>query len=77
METKIIKVLYDNSGNKAVIENGMTLPYKDARKEEEFYRLSLYSTYDNNFLYHVSVYDTPERLENALSKYSGGNWHEA
>ena len=74
MET--IKTLFDNFGNMAIIEKGMAIPYRDAKRKEVAYRLSLYSMYDSYFLYHVSVHDTIERLKNKLNEYSGGDWHE-
>ena len=71
---EIIKILHDNSGNTATIEKGKTLPYNVAKKKTDAYRLSLYATYDNNFLYHVSTYESMEYLENDLKKFSYGSF---
>ena len=45
------KILHDDYGNRAEIEEVVTLPYKDSPKKEKGYRLSLYAEYDNDFLY--------------------------
>lgn len=68
----IIKMLHDGFGNTAVIEKGLTLPYNGAEKKVMSYRLSLYATYDNNFLYHVSTYDLLSDLESDLKRFSCG-----
>lgn len=70
----IIKMLHDDYGNTAVIEKGLTLPYAEAAKKVMSYRLSLYATYDNNFLYHVSTYDLLSDLEANLKSFSCGTF---
>lgn len=71
---ELIKTLHDNSGNTATIEKWKTLPYNGAKKKTDAYRLSLYASYDNNFLYHVSTYESMEELENGLSRFSCGTF---
>ena len=48
------KILHDDYGNRAEIEEVVTLPYKDSQKKEKGYRLSLYAEYDDDFLYVVT-----------------------
>lgn len=67
-------ILHDDFGNTATIEEKMLLGYKDARTRTKAYVLTLTADYDNNFVYHVSVYDRMEDLERALEKISCGTW---
>ena len=72
----IIKTLKDDYGNIATIEKIETIPYRGATKKTPLFRLSLMAEYDNNFLYHVSCYETLEETLAELSKCSAGTFKE-
>lgn len=72
----IIKTLKDDYGNIATIEQIKTLPYKGAGKKELCFRLCLMAEYDNNFLYHVSCYETLETTLSKLAEFSAGTFKE-
>ena len=44
------KILHDDYGNRAEIEEVVTLPYNGSPKTEKGYRLSIYAESDNDFL---------------------------
>lgn len=68
------KILHDDYGNRAEIEEVVTLPYKDSPEKEKCYRLSLYAEYDNNFLYFVSLYETEHNAMKRLENFSCNTW---
>lgn len=68
------KILHDDYGNRAEIEEVVTLPYKDSPKKEKGYRLSLYAEYDNDFLYFVSLYETEHNAIKKLENFSCNTW---
>ena len=68
-------VLHNEFGNTATIETIMLYPYKGAPRRQKSFVLSLTSDYDNNFMYHRSVYETAEDAVNELLQLGGGNWH--
>lgn len=68
------KVFYDDYGNKAIIEKVNILPYKDSPVRETAYRLSMYSLYDNSFLYYVSVHLTMIQAVTRLQEFSCNTW---
>ena len=72
----IIKTLKDDYGNIATIEKIETIPYRGAAKKTPLFRLSLVAEYDNNFLYHVSCYETLKDTFTELSKCSAGSFKE-
>lgn len=72
----IIKILKDDYGNIATIEKIETIPYRWATKKTPLFRLSLMAEYDNNFLYHVSCYETLEETIHELHKCSCGTFKE-
>ena len=66
----------DDYGNIATIEKIETIPYRGATKKTPLFRLSLMAEYDNNFLYHVSCYETLEETLAELLKCSAGTFTE-
>lgn len=72
----VIKILKDDYGNIATIEKIETIPYRGATKKTPLFRLSLMAEYDNNFLYHVSCYETLEETIRELHKCSCGTFKE-
>lgn len=81
MRTQIDRDMKDNLykddfGNTARISEVMTLPYKGAKRKYKGYKLSITADYDNNFLYHVSLYETKETAKNALKVFSCNTWKE-
>ena len=68
------KILHDDYGNRAEIEEVVVLPYKDSPTKEKGYRLSLYAEYDNDFLYFVSLYESERDAMENLEKFSCNTW---
>ena len=68
------KILHDDYGNRAEIEEVVTLPYKDSPTKEKGYRLSLYAEYDNDFLYFVSLYESKHDAMRKLENFSCNTW---
>ena len=68
------KILHDDYGNRAEIEEVITLHYKGSPKEEKGYRLSLYAEYDNDFLYFVSLYESERDAMRKLENLSFNTW---
>ena len=68
------KILHDDYGNRAEIEEVVTLPYKGSPKKEKGYKLSLYAEYDNNFLYFVSLYESEHDAMRKLENFSCNTW---
>lgn len=71
-----MKIYKDNFGNTAKIERVEILPYKGAPDKVTGYRLWVTSDDDNNFIYHVSVYETFTRAKVELNKLSAGTFKE-
>lgn len=67
MENKIM-MLNDDFGNCAVIREVEILPYREAEQKVKSLEMTLYSTYDDNRVYFLSMYET---LEKALQKLEG------
>ena len=72
----IIKTLHDDYGNIAKIEKWNTIPYKGAKEKTPLFRLCLMAAYDNNFVYHISCYETLEGALKELQKCSCGTFKE-
>ena len=72
-EGKLVSEWKDEHGNRALIEEVEIKPHKEA-KLEKAYRLSCYAEYDNNFCYHVSIFDSVESAENQLKEFSCGSF---
>ena len=55
-------MVYHNAecGNTGIIEEVNTYPYKGASKRQKGYRVMIKADYDNDFIYHVSVFETLE-----------------
>ena len=70
----MVKILHDNYGNRAEIEEVFVFPYKDSPKKEKDYRLSLYAEYDNDFLYFVSLYESELDAIKKLKNFSCNTW---
>ena len=68
------KILHDNFGNTATIEEVSIFAYNGAKRKEKAYRLSLTADYDNNFLYHVSVHENMQQVEFKLKGLSCNTW---
>ena len=74
-EGKLVSEWKDEHGNRALIEEVEIKPRKEA-KLEKAYRLSCYAEYDDNFCYHVSIFDSVESAENQLKKFSCGSFKD-
>lgn len=72
-EGKLISEWEDEYENKALIEEVEIKPHKEA-KLEKVYRLSCYAEYDDNFCYHISIFDSAESAENQLKEFSCGSF---
>lgn len=66
----------DKFGNAAKIESVKIYPYKGAETKIESFRLWVYSEYDKNFVYFVSVYESFAKAENKLKELSCGTFKE-
>ena len=71
-----MKIYYDDFGNKATIDLVKILPYKGASRKTNGYRLTLSAMYDNDFVYHVSIYESLRDAENKMRTFSCGEWEE-
>lgn len=69
-----IKILHDDFGNTATIEERIMLPYRGATKQKKSYVLSLTADYDMDFLYFRSVYESMEDVKTKLTILSCGTW---
>ena len=70
-----MKRFVDDFGNYATLEHDKRPAYQGGKKQDNF-RLSLYALYDNNYLYHVSCYDTEAEALAKLSCFSCGSFRE-
>jgi hypothetical protein len=69
-----MRVLHDNFGNTATLTDVIVLPYKGASERKNGVRLTLTADYDNDFVYHVAVYETEQDALNRLKKISCDTW---
>lgn len=69
-----MKLLHDNFGNTATITEKEILPYKGSKQKEKAFILTLKADYDNNFLYHLSIYETEKEAMNKLKTLSCNTW---
>lgn len=71
------KLYHDTKNeNAAKIETGLKIvPYKGASKAAPAVRLTLYAMYDNDFVYHISVYEKEADAIHAMHAY-GTSWKE-
>lgn len=69
-----IKILHDDFGNTATIEERIILPYRGATKQKKSYVLSLTADYNMDFLYFRSVYESMEDVKAKLTILSCGTW---
>ena len=74
MEVVNVIILHDDYGNRAEIDEVVTLPYRDSPTKEKCYRLSLYAEYDNDFLYFLSLYEKTQDVLNKLKEFSCNTW---
>lgn len=74
-EGKLVSEWKDEHGNRALIEEVEIKPHKEA-KLKKAYRLSCYAEYDDNFCYHISIFDSVESAENQLKKFSCGTFKD-
>lgn len=70
MENGNGKIIFkcSNYGNIGTIEEVYIFPYHGAAKKEKGYRVTAKAAYDNNFIYHVSVFETLTEAKNDLKK---------
>ena len=66
----------DSFGNIATIEEVKIYPYKGASRKETAYRLTCKSEYNENFIYHVSVYETFKKAYFELTGMSAATFEE-
>jgi len=71
-----MNIYKDDFGNTAMIDNVTILPYKGASKRENSFKLIIKADYDNDFIYHVSVYETEKDALNKLQEFSCGTFQE-
>ncbi len=57
----------EEGGNTAMIEEVMVYPYKGAKKKQKAFKVTAMSTYEQNFIYHVSVFDDLSAAEDDLA----------
>ena len=74
-EGKLVSEWKDEHGNRALIEEVDTIPYKRA-KQKKSYRLSCFAEYDNDFCYHISIFDSVKSAENQLKEFSCGSFKD-
>ena len=55
-------------GNIGTIEEVMIYPYKGATKKEKGYKVTAMSAYDQNFIYHVLVFESLPAAKDDLVK---------
>lgn len=72
-EGKLVSEWKDDYGNRALIEEVEIKPHKEA-KLEKAYRLSCYAEYDEDFCYHISIFDSVESAENQFKEFSCGSF---
>lgn len=69
-----IKKYFDNFGNMATIEQTKILPYKGSIRKEQAHILKCYATYDHSQLYFCSIYETEQKAQEQLQKFSCGTF---
>lgn len=69
-----IKKYFDNFGNMATIEQKQIIPYKGSTRKEQAHILKCYATYDHNQLYFCSIYETKQKAQKQLQKFSCGTF---
>jgi len=70
------RTFYDDFENMATIEEDMVLPYAGSKVREKAYILSLFSLYDNNKMYFLSMYESEAAALEALNNFSCGSFRE-
>ena len=70
----MITTYLDDYGNKATIEKVEVFPYRGSPVKEEGFRLTCMATYENDFVFYVSVYETKLEALNKLSRFSNGTF---
>lgn len=71
----MIKIFKDKFENIAVIDVTDCPAYKDGPMQTHF-RLSCYASYSDNYLYHVSCYETMDEALSKLEKFSNNSFVE-
>ena len=66
----------DKFGNTAVIERAYVKPFRESKEKIKSYRLILSSDYENDFIYHISLYETKREAVDKLRGFSGGSFEE-
>lgn len=64
---EIIKKFKDEHGNVATIDYHTGPAYRGG-ENVDLYRLNIHAAYDDNYLFHVSVYETLDEAMKELSK---------
>lgn len=73
MENKMM-MLNDDFGNGAVIREVEILPHREAKQRIKSWEMTLYSTYDRNRVYFLSMYETLEEALQKLEEFSCGTF---
>ena len=63
-------------GNRATIQEKFLLPFMGSQYKEKAFVLSLYSDYDDGFMYHRSVHESLTLAEKKLHTFSNGTFKE-
>lgn len=71
MVTRIFK---DDYGNRGTLDVSQRFPYNGSWKKQNAYRICLYDAED--YLYHVSVYETEHEAVDSLKPFSCGSFEE-
>ena len=66
----------DEYGNRATIQEKFLLPFMGSQYKEKAFVLSVYSDYDDGFMYHRSVHESLMQAEKKLGTFSCGTFKE-
>lgn len=69
-----MKILHDDFGNTATIEEKMMYSYKGAEHKTKFFVLSLTADYEDDFMYFRSVYESMGDAMEKLKEFSCNTW---
>lgn len=67
-----MKIKFSNGVNQAYIEKFDVYAYKGAHHKTPAYRVWAFAPYDNNFVYHVSTFETMTDALKDLERIGGG-----
>lgn len=69
-----MKILHDDFGNTATIEERMMYSYKEAERKTKSFVLSLMADYEDDFMYFRSVYESMGDAMEKLQEFSCNTW---